>query len=108
LGLADEIERARSVHRGGDVRLAIDLYRQVLAQHPNVSVDTSVAHLAAALGKAVWILLSYSPDFRWLLNRSDSPWYPTATLIRQAAPGDWGSVIPVVAERLRHRDATNR
>jgi tetratricopeptide (TPR) repeat protein len=58
-----------------------------------VSVDTSVAHLSAALGKRTWILLSSNPDWRWMLNRDDSPWYPTATLYRQPSKGDWGSVL---------------
>jgi tetratricopeptide (TPR) repeat protein len=58
-----------------------------------ITVDTSVAHLAGALGKPVWILLPYAPDFRWLVGRNDSPWYPTAQLFRQPAFGDWSSVI---------------
>jgi tetratricopeptide (TPR) repeat protein len=57
-----------------------------------ISVDTSAAHLAGALGKPVWILLSCTPDWRWLLGRGTTPWYPTAHLYRQAAPGDWGEV----------------
>ena len=65
-----------------------------------ITVDTSVAHLAGAMGKPVWILLPYAPDFRWLLGRTDSPWYPTATLIRQAAPSDWKGVIAMVKEQL--------
>jgi len=66
-----------------------------------IAVDTAVAHLAGALGKPVWILITYSPDFRWLLDRSDSPWYPTATLFRQSAPGVWTDVLARVAGRLR-------
>jgi tetratricopeptide (TPR) repeat protein len=66
-----------------------------------ISVDTSVAHLAGALGKPVWILLSYLPDYRWLLDRDDSPWYPTATLFRQTAIGDWDGVLADVAEKLK-------
>ena len=54
-----------------------------------ISVDTSVAHLSAALGKQTWILLPFSPDWRWLLDRSDSVWYPTVKLYRQNAVGDW-------------------
>jgi hypothetical protein len=56
-----------------------------------ISVDTSVAHLAGALGANVALLLPYAPDWRWLLDRSDSPWYPTMTLYRQSTPGDWPS-----------------
>lgn len=58
-----------------------------------ISVDTSVAHLAGALGKKVWILLPFMPDYRWMLDREDSPWYPTARLFRQPNIGDWESVI---------------
>jgi tetratricopeptide (TPR) repeat protein len=62
-----------------------------------ISVDTSVAHLAGALARPVWILLPYIPDWRWLLNREDSPWYPTARLFRQTASRDYADVV----DRLR-------
>jgi ADP-heptose:LPS heptosyltransferase len=61
-----------------------------------VSVDTSAAHLAAALGRPTWILLPFAPDWRWLEGREDSPWYPTARLFRQPALKDWGGVIAKV------------
>jgi Flp pilus assembly protein TadD len=58
-----------------------------------ISIDTSVAHLAGALGKPVFLMLPYVPDWRWLLDRTDSPWYPTMTLFRQRRPGEWCGVI---------------
>ncbi len=68
-----------------------------------ISVDTSVAHLAGALGKETWILLPYSPDYRWMLETSDSPWYPTAKLFRQSAIGEWGSAINDIKQALQSR-----
>ncbi len=65
-----------------------------------ITVDTSVAHLAAAMGKPVWLLVPFAPDFRWLLEREDSPWYPSMRLFRQARPGDWDGVINRVAAAL--------
>jgi Tfp pilus assembly protein PilF len=66
-----------------------------------ISVDTSVAHLAGALGKPVWILLTYFPDWRWLLGRDDSPWYPAARLFRQDKSRTWDGVIARVRQALR-------
>ncbi|HEY3677530.1 MAG TPA: tetratricopeptide repeat protein, partial [Bradyrhizobium sp.] len=65
-----------------------------------ITVDTSVAHLAAALGCPTWILLPYTPDYRWLLDREDSPWYPTARLFRQSARRDYGEVLDRVRDEL--------
>jgi tetratricopeptide (TPR) repeat protein len=67
-----------------------------------ISVDTSVAHLAGALGKPVWILLTYFPDWRWLLGRNDSPWYPTAHLFRQDESRAWDGVITRVRRALEN------
>src|SRR5262249_29531819 len=58
-----------------------------------ISVDTAVAHLAGALGKRLFLLLPFAADFRWLRGRADSPWYPTAQLMRQPAFGDWDGVV---------------
>jgi len=62
-----------------------------------ISVDTSVAHLSGSLGKKTLVLLPYVPDWRWLLDREDSPWYPSMKLFRQLAMGDWNSAL----ERLK-------
>ena len=62
-----------------------------------VTIDTAVAHLAGAMGKPTWILLPHAPEWRWMLDREDTPWYPTARLFRQKRLGDWESVI----ERVR-------
>ena len=66
-----------------------------------ITVDTSVAHLAGALGKPVWILLPHAPDWRWLRERGDSPWYPTARLFRQTVAGRWDSVLDQVERELQ-------
>jgi len=66
-----------------------------------ISVDTSLAHLSGAMGRRTWILLPYLPDWRWMLDRTDSPWYPTATLYRQPAVNDWDSVLSAVSQDLR-------
>ncbi|WP_018652059.1 tetratricopeptide repeat protein [Actinobacillus capsulatus] len=66
-----------------------------------ISVDTSVAHLAAAMGKPTWIMLSYHPDFRWLLARQDSPWYDSVKLFRQEASLTWQSVIKNIQQQLQ-------
>ena len=65
-----------------------------------VSIDTSVAHLAGALGKPLWLMLIFAADFRWLVGRPDSPWYPTARLLRQPRTGDWSQVVERVARAL--------
>lgn len=66
-----------------------------------ISVDTAVAHLAGAMGKSVWLLNRFDTDWRWFLDREDSPWYPTMRIFRQPRPGDWASPVQRVAEALR-------
>jgi hypothetical protein len=80
-----EIVRTASAMRGLDLVL---------------SIDSMPAHLAGALGVAVWTLLPYECDWRWLDHRADSPWYPTMRLFRQPAPGDWASVVGDVRRKL--------
>jgi tetratricopeptide (TPR) repeat protein len=65
-----------------------------------ISSDTSVVHLAGALGRPVWVLLEHTPEWRWMLDRDDNPWYPSARLFRQPTLGDWGSVVARVADEL--------
>ena len=65
-----------------------------------ISVDTSVAHLAGALGKPVWVLIPKPTDFRWLLDREDSPWYPTMKLFRQKTSGEWKDVVEQIVKSL--------
>ena len=65
-----------------------------------IASDTSIVHLAGALGRPVWLVLKRSPDWRWMLDRTDSPWYPTARLFRQCRPGDWDEVFERVAAEL--------
>ena len=73
-----------------------------------ITVDTSVAHLAGALGKPVWVLLPKVPEWRWMLDRPDSPWYPTMRLWRQTAAGDWTSLVRRVAAELHAWSPTKR
>ena len=66
-----------------------------------ITSDTAVAHLAGALGVPVWVALPFVPDWRWLLERSDSPWYPTMRLFRQEKAGDWAGVFERIGMALR-------
>lgn len=66
-----------------------------------ITVDTAIAHLAGAMGKPAWILLPSVPDWRWMLDRTDSPWYPTIKLFRQPAVGNWHSAIEAITQSLR-------
>ena len=78
----------------GDLAVIIDQLDLV------ISVDSSVAHMAGALGKQTWTLLSHGADWRWMLEGETTPWYPTMRLFRQTRPGDWSGVIERVAEAL--------
>jgi hypothetical protein len=101
-------ERHDIRHFGDELHDFADTAALIEACDLVISADTAVAHLAGALGKEVWILLPFSPDWRWLLERDDSPWYPTARLFRQRAEGDWDSVIRRVASQLKERGRSSR
>lgn len=80
-------------HFGAELKDFSDTAALCAAMDLVISVDTSVAHLSGALGRPTWVLLPNVPDWRWLLDREDSPWYTCAKLYRQPAPGDWSSVL---------------
>ncbi|MCG2594735.1 tetratricopeptide repeat protein [Ramlibacter sp. XY19] len=88
------------VDHGRELRDFADTAALVAALDLVISVDTSAAHLAGALGRPVWILLVHVPDWRWLRDREDSPWYPTARLFRQDATRQWGPVLERVRSEL--------
>ncbi len=88
------------IHFGPSLRTFADTAAVISHLDLVISIDTAVAHLAGALGKPVWVLLPFVPDWRWLLDREDSPWYPTARLFRQNASREWESVIERVRETL--------
>ena len=100
LSLADLADRLAP---GADVAAALAALMDVV-----IAVDTAVAHLAGALGKPVWILNRYDTCWRWLENRSDSPWYPSARLFRQREPGIWTPVIEAVRQALTDLAAERR
>ena len=85
---------AADLHDFGDTGAIVSMMDMV------ISVDTSVAHLAGALDRPVWLLLAHLADWRWLLERDDSPWYPSMRLLRQPERGDWASVLSMLSSRL--------
>lgn len=91
----------RFVDLGAHIRDFADTAAFIACLDLVISVDTSVAHLAGALAAPVWVLVSFSPDWRYHLEREDNPWYPTMRLFRQPADGDWASAIARVASLLR-------
>jgi hypothetical protein len=68
-----------------------------------ITCDTSIAHVAGALGRPAWVAVKRVPDWRWMLDRDDNPWYPTLRLFRQAIPGDWKPVFEVIYRELSSR-----
>ena len=101
-------DRSDVLHFGDELKTYADTAALIANLDLVISVDTSVAHLAGALAKPVWILLPFIPDWRWLLDREDSPWYPTARLFRQDETRGWDNVMARVRaaldEYLRRRE----
>src|SRR5262249_60253210 len=93
-------EHAHISYFGPELRDFADTAALIAQLDLVVSVDTAVAHLAGSMAKPVCILLPFAPDFRWLLERGDSPWYPTARLDRQPTRGDWTSAIARLRDEL--------
>lgn len=87
-------------HLGSELSDFLDTAAAMESLDLIISSDTSTVNLAGALGRPVWVLLSSNPDWRWLLDRTDSPWYPTARLFRQSKSGDWGPVVDDVRAEL--------
>jgi hypothetical protein len=85
----------------GDIHDFADTSALIVLMDVVITVDTAVAHLAGAMGKPVWILLSAAHDWRWLLDRPNTPWYPSARLFRQKTLGDWAPLFSSVKERLQ-------
>jgi hypothetical protein len=95
------LERSDILPFGGALGSFADTAALICSLDLVITVDTAVAHLAGALGRPVWILLPFIPDWRWLLDRTESPWYPTARLFRQTAGREWHDVVNRVREALR-------
>jgi len=93
-------DQSAIVHVGDRFRDFADTAAAVSLLDAVISADTAVAHLAGAMGKPLLLLLPFGADFRWLRERDDSPWYPTATLFRQPAFGDWASVVEMLRREL--------
>ena len=87
-------------HLGDDITPFEDAAAVVSLMDLIIASDTAIVHLAGALGKPVWVPLPFVPDWRWLRDREDSPWYPTVRLFRQPSAGDWTSVVERVGREL--------
>ena len=73
-----------------------------------ITIDTAVAHLAGAIGKELYLMIPFAPDWRWLLERNYSPWYPSTLIFRQKQPGDWSDVITRVKSALETFSRSNK
>jgi hypothetical protein len=87
-------------HLGAELADMTDTAAVTALADLTIAVDTSVVHLAGAIGREAWVLLPVSPDWRWTLTGAQSPWYPQARLFRQPAPGDWASAIAATRDAL--------
>ena len=94
------LARTDVLHIGGEFADFADTAAAIAALDAVISVDTAVAHLCGAMGKPLWLLLPYAADFRWLRERADSPWYPTARLYRQEKFADWDAPIHALLRDL--------
>ena len=90
----------RVTHVGGELENFLDTAAVIALADLVISADTAVAHLAGAMGRPLWVLVPFAPDWRWTLNGETSPWYPTARLFRQTSLGDWDGVIARVGAEL--------
>lgn len=90
----------RLVDLGSQLRSWEDSARLLTELDLLITVDTAIAHLSGSLGRPTWIMLPFVADFRWLLDRSDSPWYPSVRLFRQPQPQDWRPVIMALQSAL--------
>jgi Flp pilus assembly protein TadD len=97
---ADFLSKSEIVAHGEDLQDFVDTASLISEMDLIISVDTAIVHLAGALRRPVWVMLPFVPDFRWMIGRDDSPWYPSARLFRQSGIGDWASVISKVRTEL--------
>jgi tetratricopeptide (TPR) repeat protein len=97
----------RPIDLTGDLHDFADTAAMIANLDLVIAVDTSVVHLAGAMNKPVWMLVPFSPDWRWMLNRADSPWYPSLRIFRQQRPGDWNHPIAAIVDAL-HVVVNNR
>jgi hypothetical protein len=97
---AEVLRGCRSLAAGGPFRDFAATAAAIARLDAVISVDTAVAHLAGAMGKPLFVLLPLGADFRWLRERQDSPWYPSARLFRQHAFNDWGRAVELLCQHL--------
>ena len=100
-GEAEAFAALGGLHLGGELHDFADTAALLDLMDLVITVDTSVAHLAGAMGRPSLVMLAFNPDWRWFLGRADSPWYPATRLFRQPAPGDWAGVISELVAALR-------